>query len=246
MDILNRHVTIRRFSDKDISDELIESLIYSGTRASTTGNMQLYSVVINRDKTLKNSLAALHFNQSAAVSAPVLLTFLADIHRFSEWCYQRNAIPGFNNILSFFNAMIDATLVAQNVAVAAENASLGICYLGTVLYNSKEIIELLKLPFLTFPVATLAIGWPSETPEQTDRIPLRGVLHNESYQSYTKEKISELFTFKESLESSLQYVNENRKETLAQVFTDVRYKKSDNEFYSGKLLEAIRNQGFVI
>ena len=245
MELLKKHVTVRKFRNIPVSDEVLESVIYSGTRASTTGNMQLYSVVITRDEAQKQKLAPFHFNQPVAKTAPVLLTFVADFNRFSKWCENSKAQPGYGNFLSFFTAAIDALLVAQNVCVAAENKGLGICYLGTTTYNAKEIAEILKLPKLTFPVTAVAIGYPEEIPELTDRIPLEGIIHTETYSDYTGETIRELYSFKQNLESSKQYVKENSKETLAQVFTDVRYKKTDNEFFSGKMLDFLKEQGFL-
>jgi len=245
MELLNKHVTIRKFTDRPVEDELLNSLIYSGTRASTTGNMQLYSVVVTKDAEKKRMLAPFHFNQPVAKNAPVLLTFIADFNRFSKWCEYNNAEPGYDNLLSFTTACIDALLVAQNVCIAAENCGLGICYLGTTTYNAKEIITALELPKLTFPVTTVALGYPAEVPDLTDRIPLEGIIHNETYKDYSQDDIRQLYVFKEELASSKQFVKENNKETLAQVFTDIRYKKADNEFFSSKMLETLKEQGFM-
>lgn len=245
MELLNRHVTIRKFSKRAVPDNLLDSILYSGTRASTTGNMQVYSIVVTRNEENKKRLAPLHFNQPVAVHAPVLLTFIADFNRFSEWCKINNAEPGYNNFLSFFTAAIDALLVAQNVCIAAENNGLGICYLGTTTYNAKEIIDILGLPKLTFPVTTLALGYPDETPELTDRLPLKGIVHNEKYEIYSESEIKSFYAYKENLELMKQFVKENNKQTLAQVFTDVRYKKTDNEFFSEKMLKTLQEQGFM-
>jgi nitroreductase len=245
MDILNNHCTIRKFRDQAIADELLQSIIYSGVRASTTGNMQLYSVIIHHNGEIKDQLIPLHFNQNVAGSAPVLLTFVADFNRFTNWCSIRNANPGFDNLLSFLNAMTDTLLTAQNVCIAAENSGLGICYLGTTLYNASEIIDLLKLPYLTFPVTAIALGWPDESPEQPDRIPIDGIIHSEVYHPYTEDDITKLFEPKESLSSSLKFVTENSKENLAQVFADTRYKKSDNEYFSEKITRTLIRQGFL-
>jgi nitroreductase len=245
MELLNQHVSIRKFKSQSLPDSVIESVIYSGTKASTTGNMQLYSVVISKEPELKEKLIPLHYNQNVAKSAPVLLTFIADLNRFTKWCEISNARPGYDNFLSFFTAAIDAILVAQNVCVAAENQGLGICYLGTTTYNAKEIIGVLGLPKLTFPVTTLAMGYPYESMIQTDRLPLKGITHKERYNDYSASDIIDLYSYKENLESSKQFIKENNKEKLAQVFTDMRYKKTDNEFFSQKMLEVLREQGFV-
>jgi nitroreductase len=245
MEVIDRHVTIRKFKEREIPDKLLHKIICSGTRASTTGNMQVYSVVITKKGNMKDRLAPLHFNQPVAVNAPVLLTFIADFNRFSKWCEFNMAEPGYSNFLSFFTASIDALLVAQNVCIAAENEGLGICYLGTTTYNAKEIIEIMELPKLTFPVTTVALGYPDENPGLTDRLPLDGIIHNEKYHDYSRDDIRRLYAYKEGLDLMKRFVKDNNKETLAQVFTDVRYPKADNEFFSKKMLETLRDQGFT-
>ncbi len=240
-----KHKTIRKFLGKEVPSELLENILTVGCRASTTGNMQVYSIIVTKSRAVKEELIPLHFNQPVAKSAPVLLTFCADFNRFSKWCELRKAIPGYNNFLSFITASIDALLAAQNVCIAAEDKGLGICYLGTTTYNAKEIIEVLNLPKLVFPVTTVALGWPDEDPVQTDRLPLKAVVHEERYKDYSKHDIDELYSYKENLPESLQFISENNKETLAQVFTDVRYKKSDNEFFSEKIIEVLKVQGFL-
>lgn len=156
-----------------------------------------------------------------------------------------NAEPGYDNFLSFMTGAIDALLVAQTVCIAAESKGLGICYLGTTTYNAHKIIELLKLPTGVVPVTTVTLGWPDEKPEQVDRLPLMGVIHNEIYKDYSDEDLKELYRSKEGREDSIQFVKENNKETLAQVFTDVRYKKADNLYFSKILLQVLRDQGFM-
>lgn len=245
MEVLNKHVSIRRFKEKPVESTLLKGIINSGARASTTGNMQLYSVISSTSVEIKNKLLPLHFNQEMVLKAPVILTFVADVNRFTKWCQINSAKPGYANFLSFFTAAIDTLLVAQNVCVAAENNGLGICYLGTTTYNAKEIIDVLNLPRLTFPVTTVALGYPDEEPELTDRIPIEGVIHNETYSDYTEKQINHLYAFKENLKSSKQFVKENQKENLAQVFTDVRYKEEDNEFFSDKMLKTLEEQGFL-
>jgi hypothetical protein len=129
--------------------------------------------------------------------------------------------------------------------VAAESYGLGICYLGTTLYNAPEISEVLQLPSGVIPITTLTIGYPEVIPELTDRLPLNAVVHFEEYKNYTVTDITEIYREKENMESSKQFVKENNKTNLAQVFTEVRYKGSDSDFFSAKLLKMLKSQGFV-
>ena len=121
--------------------------------------MQAYSMVVTTDKHVREQLWEVHFKQNMVLQAPVILTFCADINRFTKWCNQRKASPGFDNFLSFTTASIDALLASQNVAVAAEANGLGICYLGTTTYNADKIIEILQLPKGVVPIATLVVGY---------------------------------------------------------------------------------------
>jgi len=179
------------------------------------------------------------------MNAPVVLTFCADFNRINKWCKLRDADPGYDNFLSFFTAAIDALLAAQNVAIAAESEGLGICYLGTTTYLAGKIIKVLDLPTGVVPVTTLTVGWPNEAPEQMDRLPLSGVVHYERYDDYTDERIEEIYMGKENRADNLMFIAENNKKTLAQVFTDVRYKKPDNIAFSKMFLEVIHEQGFM-
>ena len=241
---MNRR-TIRDYLDKDVDDELLRKILTAGCRASTTGGMQVYSIIITRDKEKKKELLPFHFDQKMIMEAPVVLTFCADFNRFNKWCRLRKAEPGYDNFISFMTAAIDALLVAQTVSIAAEASGLGICYLGTTTYNADKIIEVLKLPRGVVPVTTITLGWPAVIPQQVDRLPLEAVIHNETYKDYSPEDIDRFYNEKEKRADSLQFIEENNKETLAQVFTDVRYRKEDNILFSKTLLKVLEDQGFM-
>lgn len=245
IDTVKNRRTIRKYQQKDIFCNLLNDLLEASFRASTMGGMQLYSVVVTRDAEKKAQLSPAHFNQPMVKGAPVVLTFCADFNRFSKWCKERNAEPGYNNLMSFLNAAMDTLLVAQTFCTLAEDAGLGICYLGTTTYNPQMIIDTLDLPELVFPITTVTVGYPAEEPKQVDRLPVEGLIHEEGYRDYSVEDINKLYVYKESLEENKEFIRENGKETLAQVFTDVRYTKKDNEFMSENLMKVLSRQGFI-
>jgi FMN reductase [NAD(P)H] len=127
----------------------------------------------------------------------------------------------------------------------AEEEGLGLCYLGTTVYMPQSIIETLQLPRLVFPIATITLGWPDEEPALSDRLPIAAILHNETYQDYTPQRIDEFYATKEALPENQHFVEINHKQTLAQVFTDLRYTRHDNEAMSEGMIEALRKQGFI-
>jgi nitroreductase len=242
--LLNRR-TIRNYTSEPVPDDLLKEILTMASRTSTTGNMQVYSIIVTRDEARKKELLPLHFGQKMVIDAPVVLTFCADFNRFSKWCRYNHAEPGYDNFLSFMTAAIDALLVAQTACIAAESKGLGICYLGTTTYMAKEIAGVLKLPIGVIPVTTVTLGWPAENPADPGRLPLDAVVHEETYRDFDKEEIEKIYSEKENREDSRQFVLENNKETLARVFTDIRYKKNDNEHFSRLLLEFLKEQGFM-
>lgn len=240
-----KHRTIRKYSDKDIPDDILNQILEAAIRASNTGNMQVYSIIVTRDNEMKEKLSPTHFNQPMVKQAPVMLTFCADFNRFNKWCRQRNAEPGYDNFLSFLTAAIDAIIAAQNACLEAEAHGLGICYLGTAIYNGDKIADILELPKGVVPVTVVTIGYPDENPPLTDRLPSEAVVHYEKYNDFTDEDIDRIYKEKEARDDSKQFVKENKKETLAQVFTDVRYTKANNEHFSKVLFELLKKQGYM-
>lgn len=245
MEGLSKRRSIRRYADKDVPDQLLLELLEVAERTQTMGNLQLYSVVLTRDSEMKKRLSPAHFNQPMVTQAPVVLTFCADFNRTTKWCNMRQADPGYDNFLSFLNAAIDTLLYTQTFCNLAEEAGLGLCYLGTTLYQPQQIIDILKLPRLVVPVATITLGYPDESPSQTDRLPLSAVFHRETYHDYTPADIDTCYAYKESLAENRHFVEINQKETLAQVFTDLRYTRKDNLLMSEGFLDVLRKQGFL-
>ncbi|MGD9992046.1 MAG: nitroreductase family protein [Salinivirgaceae bacterium] len=245
MQTLFEHRSIRKYKNTPVNADLLEKILLAGTRASNTGNMQVYSIIVTQEPKIRTKLWEVHFKQNMVLEAPVHLTFCADINRFNQWCQINNAEPGYDNFLWFYNATIDAVLASQNVCIEAEKNGLGICYLGTTTYMADKIIDILNLPKGVVPVTAITLGYPNEEPPLTDRLPLEGVIHYEKYQDYNPEKITRLYSEKDNSELTQKLVSENQTQNLAQIFTDKRYKKADNIHFSKTFIETLKKQGFM-
>lgn len=241
---INRR-TIRRYRPEPLPEGLLEQLLEAAAHAPSTGNMQLYSVVVTTDPTEKKALAPYHFGQPQVEGAAAVLTFCADFHRFSRWCQERGATPCYDNLQSFMAATLDTIAFAQQFNTLAESAGLGVCWLGTTTYNAGEIASALRLPGLVVPLITLTVGYPADNGEDAGRLPVEAVTHYGRYRDYTTADIDRLYSEKESRDDSRRFVAENRKETLAQVFTDVRYPRGNNELFSEKFLGFLKSSGFI-
>lgn len=244
-DFFNNRRTIRAYdTSRTIPDSMLNEMLEAAFRAPTTGNMQLYSVIITRSQKGKQELAPAHFNQPQVAGCDVVLTFCADFNRFEKWCKTSNADPGYDNFQSFITAVLDTAIVAQQFCTIAEAKGLGCCYLGTTTYNAPDIARILQLPGRVVPVTTLTVGYPAGMPELSDRLPADAMIHRGHYRDYSDEVIRSIYAEKEAREDSARFVAENNKQTLAQVFTDVRYPRSNNEHFSSVFLDFIRQQGF--
>ena len=245
-DFFLKRKTIRRYSDAEIDEMLLNSLLEKAMQAPTLGGMQLYSVVVTRDSEMKQRLSPCHFNQPMVTNAPVVLTFCADFNRFDKWCEASGAEPCYGNFQSFLGAVLDVTIFAQQFCTVAEMDGLGCCYLGTTTYNAPDIARVLELPDMVVPIITLSVGYPANADAElkAERLPLAAILHNEQYSDYNSERIKSIYAEKESLEVNKQYVNENAKPSLAHVFTDIRYNRANNEHFSQVFLDYIQAKGF--
>lgn len=235
----------RLYSTEQIDNKEINDIIQQASKAPTCGNMQLYSVIITRDEENRKLLAAQHFNQPAALTAPVILTICADFNRFTKWCQINDADAGYDNFHSFITAMTDAVIFAQQIVTIAELKGFGTCYLGTVTYNAKEISSLLKLPELVVPVASLALGVPEKEGESTERLPIKALIHDETYRVDSEEVIKEFFRIHDDNKENIKFIEENGKGNLAQVFAEVRYPRALNEEVSKSFHELLQNKGFI-
>ena len=238
--------TVREYSPQEIDNNTLDEMIEAASHAPTTGGMQLYSVIITRDKQMKEKLDPCHFYQPMVTTAPVVLTFCADFSRFVTWCKASDANPGYDNFQSLMSSILDVTIFAQQFNTIAEMNGLGCCYLGTTTYNAHEIADVLKLPERVVPIITLTVGYPKQEEQyMTDRLPIEGIIHHEYYHEMSVMEIKKIYHHKESLDVNRQFVKENNKDTLAQVFTDIRYPKETNELFSKKFIDFLKEQNFI-
>lgn len=233
--------TIRTYSKKDVEPGLLNRLLEEASHAPTTGNMQLYSVVVTRDEEGKKALAPMHFNQPQVTGCSVVLTFCVDLNRFVRWCEVNNAKPGFDNLQSLMYGILDTALFAQQFNTLAEANGLGCCYLGTTTFTAPEIAKVLNLPKRVIPLTTLTVGYPEGESHTSDRLPLDAIVHKETYHQYSDDDIRNIYAEKEALEESQRFIEENSKQTLAQVYADVRYPRDNNETFSKILTEFLKD-----
>ncbi len=253
LDRIHQHRSIREYKPDPVPDALLTEILAAGIRASSSGNMQTYSIIVTRDRALREQLYIPHMKQNMALDAPVLLTFCADFHRMRHWLKLNDAPDNFDNFMSFMVAAIDAILVSQNVVMAAESKGLGICYMGSTLANCDEIGRILQLPPNVVPVVGFSLGYPAEDPAPSDRLPLAGLVHNETYHDYSDECIRDIYRERDvkgwqrymSAPRLRQMIEESGVENLAQVYTTVKYTRESHQAFSKKVIDYLASQDFM-
>jgi len=243
IELLKNHRSIRRFQARPIEADKMERILECGMRASNTGNMQIYSIIVTQDKANIETISKLHFGQGS--SAAAFLTVCVDVNRYHHWCRLNGCDEPYDNFLWLMSGTVDATLAAQNICVASESEGLGFCYLGTVMYNTKAIAEALQLPKWVVPVVTLCLGYPDEQPALSERLPLKGVVHHEYYHDYSDDDIRDVHRIREEFPFNQEMVRQNKTRNLCEIFTKIRYPRKDNTAISKALLQFIEEAGMM-
>ncbi len=241
---IKEHRSIRKFKDTPIEQQLLDEALTAATRASTCGNMQNYSMIVTREGDMLKKVSPLHFGQVERMNSQCVVTICSDVNRFSQWCEQRDAQPGYDNFIWYINGVIDAMMAAQNLILEAEANGLGACVLGTTLYTAEAMIDLFELPRGVIPVTAIALGYPDQDPPLTDRLPLDAVVHYEKYQQYTSQQIDEAWAEREASSETAALLAENNLPNLAQIFTQNRYATKDNVTFSKSYFALLEKQDF--
>lgn len=241
IEVMMNHRSIRKFTDEKVDEALLSELLECGLRASNTGNMQLYSIITTQQEPLRSDLCKLHFGQCS--TAPLWLTICTDVNRYHHYCRVNGCDEPYGNLLWFVSALVDASLCAQNICIAAEEKGLGFCYLGTVNYNTRQIADLLQCPKGVVPVIAIAMGYPNEEPRMSERLGQDAIVHNEVYHDPTDDDIIRTHRVRDEHPFNRQMVEENGTRNYCEIFTTKRYPRGMNVAVSNDLLQFLRDSG---
>lgn len=181
LDLMCAHGSVRAYKTDPLPDSTIETIVAAAQRASTSSNLQAYSAIAVTDAAKRERLAQLCGKQMFIAQAPLFLAWCADLARLDRVCALRGYTQATEHVENFLIAALDVGITAQNAALAAESLGLGICYVGSIRNNPREVIELLGLPRLVFPVVGMTIGYPERAPTIRPRLPMDAILHRERY-----------------------------------------------------------------
>lgn len=179
-----QHRSVRAYTAEPLPAGTLQAMLAAAQSASTSSNLQVWSVVAIEDQARRDRLAAMAGNQRHIAEAPLFLCWVADLSR-AERLGQRGGrtMHGPRYLEAFLVAVVDAALAAQNAAVAAESLGLGTVYIGGMRNHPEEVAAELALPAGAFVVFGLCVGHidPAAAPAVKPRLPQSAVLHRERY-----------------------------------------------------------------
>lgn len=203
--LLMNHRSVRKYTDQPVSQEQLEAIVAAGQMASSSSNVQAYSVVAVTDADLKNKLSECAGNQGYIQECPVFLVWCADLSRLKKAAdTHQPGVPSYEGAVeNFVVATVDVALAAQNAAVAAESLGLGIVYIGGIRNQIEAVSELLNLPEYAYPVFGMCVGYPDPNHGAglRPRLPQETVLHMNGYSVEQNERGVQAYD-----ETSVRYI----------------------------------------
>ncbi|KAL4972647.1 Nitroreductase-like protein [Aspergillus desertorum] len=196
------HRSIRSFLSTELPSGTLQTLIAAGQSASTFSMLQTWSAVAIQDPQQKDAVARVSGNQDLIRQAPLFLIFCAGLCRLANVINKyKTAGKPLEKIDMLLAGVVDASIAAQNVAIAAEALGLGICMVCGVRNNAAELAELLHLPVKTFGVVGMAVGYadPVVHEDIKPRLPMSEVLHHNPWDSSRKRHDENMAVFDDVL-----------------------------------------------
>ena len=216
--------SVRSYDSRPLAPELLERLVAAAQSAPTSSMLQTWSVVAITDQSLREQLfmgenrmvmASDQPNYEAVRTASAVLVWLVDFTAMQEilaqprpdWDPQlyEDLAEGMDLLNYELRAIIDCTIAAQTLCLAAESLGLGTVYLGGL--RTIDTSSLLKIPpeAKVLPLFGLCLGYPrsglnswglqghSNWPRAPvkPRLPQEWVLHRQQWQQRDPQILSD-------------------------------------------------------
>lgn len=226
--------SLRKYADAPVTDEELQLILQSAMRAPTSSNLMLYSIIQVTDQAKKEALVDTCHQQRFIAKAPVVLLFVADFQRLSDY-FDAHGVRALSapKESELVLAMIDTIAAAENAVIAGESLGIGSCYIGDVMENYEIHQKLLNLPDWAFPVGMLCFGHYPETMERKPR-PRFGkeyIVYENQYRQLSETELKEMFA-----ETEASYHKVPREKNFAQAF----YDRKVNSDFSHEMRRSVR------
>jgi len=237
--LMQRHTSVREYTDQPVESDLLTNIIECGQAASTSSFIQAYSIIRVSDEQNRKLIAKAAGNQRWVVKAAEFLVLCADMQRIQYCCQKsgREALQGYTE--HFMAATIDTALMAQNIMLAAESCGLGGVFIGGIRNNPDVVADCLELPHHVYPVFGLCLGWPVDKAQVKPRLPIDVILHQDVYDEVSVEQQVDDYDLQMADYYSTRSVNTKTTNWSEQTANAVQGKKREH------MLAFLQQRGFL-
>ncbi|WP_411814641.1 NADPH-dependent oxidoreductase [Limosilactobacillus agrestis] len=237
--LMEQHVSVRNFKEEPLEKDIKDQLLMAAYSGSSSNFLQATSIIEVTDPKIRNQLATIarapHAQKSGA-----FFVFVADMYRLAKVLEQKgNAVKPITSMESLMVSIVDTTISAENMALAAEAIGLGICYIGGIRNDLTKVSTLLDLPKYTVPLFGLTIGIPKSKNDPKPRMPLKNHVFNNRYNTNLSRNLA---GYDETMRDYYAHRNSNS------ITSDWTTKTSDFLTNSQRpdIAPFLRHQGFEI
>lgn len=237
---LTDHVSVRAFKDTSLTDSQKETLVTAARSGSSSNFVQAFSIIDISDAALRSELAAITNSAPYVNQTGVFYVFVADLYRQATLLEANGeSLAGIQSMESLMVSIVDATIAAQNMAVAAESLDLGICYIGGIRNDIDKVAKLLDLPPFTVPVFGLTIGHPVSKNDPKPRMPQKNQV---AENHYPREQFANLSAYEEQTAAYYAKRGVNTQETSWSEKNILFFKETRRP----EVAEFLKKQGFLL
>lgn len=187
LNLLYERGSVRAYSDKEVTEEVLEKVLLAGKHAASGGNLQPLSIIVVTDEKKRNKLEKL--NMFPIKNVPVLMFFCIDWYRTKRWAnLEKMAYTADKSFRHFIISFQDMICHMQSICTAADAVGLGTCIYGTVQEVIPELRDILKLPPSVLPINLVTMGYPKKKPPIANKLDLDMLFHKNEYKEYPDEE----------------------------------------------------------
>jgi nitroreductase len=235
------HRSIRAFSEKAVPEDVVGTLLAVANRTATSTGLQQCSIIRVADPAVRRRISAI-CGQEYVNQAPEFFVFVADCYRNARIAREQGFDGGgIRSMDGFFQAFTDACLAAQNVMTSIESLGMGGVFFGSILKDPQEIIDILALPELTFPVLGLGFGYPAQEPQLKPRMDVSFRVFENRYVVFD-DYLKHFAGYDEEMQTYYDLRDDGRHSDSFSKQVVKKFKAVDEK--RSLLLNAVKKQGF--
>lgn len=166
LDCIMTRTSVREYTDKQVPDSIVETLLKAAMAAPTAMNKQPWQFVVVTDKAVREAIAQAD-QYIRAKEAPLVIVACGDLAKEED-----------DEGRDFW--IQDVSAATENILLAAHAQGLGAVWCGIhpIKAREKAIADILGLPKGIIPLSAVCIGYPAHEHQPKDKWNPKAVHYN--------------------------------------------------------------------